>query len=208
MIGDLTVQNLCKTLGTFSIRDICLDVHAGEYFVLLGPTGSGKTILLETIAGLYTAGKGRIILDDRDITNVPSRERHIGMVYQDYMLFPHLSVFDNIAFGLRRQGTPRDDINRRVTEISSLLQIESLFPRYPATLSGGEQQRTALARALVMNPSVLLLDEPLSALDIRTRMVMYGELRRIHRTFHTTILHITHHFEDVYALADRGGNHA
>lgn len=203
MNSGLQLDHLSKSLGTFSFRDISLEVNEGEYFVLLGPTGAGKTILLETIAGLHTPDSGIIYLKGRDISHLPPRKRQIGMVYQDLMLFPHLTVFENIAFGLRRQKVPFYEITHQVTEISTLFHIDSLLDRYPVTLSGGEQQRTAIARALVLKPFLLLLDEPLSALDTGTRMAMHAELRRIHQTFGTTILHITHHFEDVFALADR-----
>ena len=199
----LCIESLSITLGEFSVRDVSLEVKDGEYFIILGPTGAGKTVLLETIAGIHTPVSGKITLGDKEITATEPRLRNIGMVYQDYMLFPHLTVRDNIAFGLRQRKMSLDEQDVLVKEMSSLLEISPLLNRYPQTLSGGEQQRVALARALVLRPDILLLDEPLSALDGRTRERMRMELSRIRKLMGTTIVQITHHFDDVFALADR-----
>ena len=199
----LRIESLSITLGEFSLQDVSLEVKPNEYFIILGQTGAGKTILLETIAGIYAPDTGRIFLNDREITALEPRERKIGMVYQDYMLFPHLTVEDNIAFGLHQRKIPSDEMRTLVDEMCTLLEIGHLAKRYPGTLSGGEQQRVALARALVLRPAVLLLDEPMSALDRRTRERMRRELSRIRRLTGTTIIQITHHFDDVFALADR-----
>jgi molybdate transport system ATP-binding protein len=199
----LRIESLSVTLGEFSIRDVSLEIRPGEYFIILGPTGAGKTVLLETIAGIHTPGSGRIILGDNEITSTEPRLRNIGMVYQDYMLFPHLTVEDNIAFGLRQRKISPDKRQALVEEIISFLEIPHLTQRYPGSLSGGEQQRVALARALVLKPEILLLDEPMSALDGRTRERMRRELSRIRKITGTTIVQITHHFDDVFALADR-----
>jgi len=199
----LRIRSLVVTLGEFAVKDITLDIRQNEYFVIVGPTGAGKTVLLETIAGIHTPDQGRIYLGDREITGTEPRLRSIGMVYQDYMLFPHLTVADNIAFGLRERGVPRAERERLVTEMCTMLEITHLKDRYPGSLSGGEQQRVAIARALVLRPEVLLLDEPMSALDSRTRERMRGELSRIRRLTGTTIVQITHHFDDAFALADR-----
>ncbi|MDD1693626.1 MAG: ATP-binding cassette domain-containing protein [Methanoregula sp.] len=199
----LRIESLSITLGEFSVRDVSLEIPPGEYFVILGPTGAGKTVLLETIAGIHTPESGKIILGDNEITATEPRLRNIGMVYQDYMLFPHLTVEDNIAFGLRQMKIPRDNQHALVQEMSAFLEIAHLVHRYPGSLSGGEQQRVALARALVLKPEILLLDEPLSALDGRTRERMRTELSRIRKITGTTIIQITHHFDDVFALADR-----
>lgn len=199
----LRIESLSLSLGEFSLRGISLEVRSGEYFIILGPTGAGKTILLETIAGIHTPGSGRILLDGKDITRTEPRCRNIGMVYQDYMLFPHLNVRENIAFGLRQQKIPLPEQQRIVAETSALLGISRLLDRYPVTLSGGERQRVALARALVLRPNVLLLDEPMNALDSTTREKMRRELLRIRKLTGTTIVQITHHFDDVYTLADR-----
>ncbi len=199
----LRIESLSITLGGFSVRDVSLEIPHGEYFIILGPTGAGKTVLLETIAGIHTPDSGRIFLGDREITSTEPRLRNIGMVYQDYMLFPHLTVEDNIAFGLRRKKIPRDEQHLIVKDMCALLEIGHLTGRYPGTLSGGEQQRVALARALVLKPEILLLDEPMSALDGQTRERMRRELSRIRKLTGTTIIQITHHFDDVFALADR-----
>ncbi|MDN7011652.1 ATP-binding cassette domain-containing protein [Methanoculleus sp. FWC-SCC3] len=199
----LTIDSVSKSLGEFSLSNVSLSIEDGEYFIVLGPTGAGKTILLETIAGIYTPDAGRIFLNGREITDVPARERKIGMVYQDYMLFPHLTVEDNISFGLKSHRADPAFIRGKVQESADLLNIGHLLHRYPGTLSGGEQQRAAIARALVMEPEALLLDEPLSALDVKTRENLRAELARIHEATGTTIVHITHNFEEVFDLADR-----
>jgi len=199
----LRIESLSITLGKFSVQDVSLEIGSNEYFIILGPTGAGKTVLLETIAGIYSPDKGRIFLGDREITSTEPRSRNIGMVYQDYMLFPHLTVRDNIAFGLRQRKIPLIEQHAMVEKICTLLEIQHLAERYPGSLSGGEQQRVALARALVLEPEILLLDEPMSALDRRTRERMRMELSRIQRLTGTTLIQITHHFDDVFALADR-----
>lgn len=203
MTAMLCIESLSLRLGEFMLRDVSLAVQPGEYFIVIGPTGAGKTILLETIAGIHRPDSGRILLDGREITTLEPRERKVGMVYQDYMLFPHLTVRENIAFGLKQQNVPKKDQHRAVEEMSAMLGIGQLLDRFPETLSGGEQQRTALARALVLKPGILLLDEPMNALDSRSRQLLRHELAAIQKRTGTTIVQITHHFEDVYLLADR-----
>jgi molybdopterin-binding protein len=202
------LRNLSVDLREFHLREIDLNVAADEYFVVLGPTGAGKTVLLETIAGLFQPRKGHILMDGADVTHIAPEHRGIGFVYQDYALFPHLTAAENIAFGLRlrkghARGPQNPSIEQRVTEMSQLLSIDHLLHRKPRTLSGGEQQRVALARALVVEPRLLLLDEPLSALDPETREDLQRELARVHRQLGTTTLHVTHDFEEAVALADR-----
>ncbi|ABN56190.1 MULTISPECIES: ATP-binding cassette domain-containing protein [Methanoculleus] len=199
----LGTAGLTKRLGDFTLDDVDLTVADGEYFVILGPTGAGKTILLETLAGIYSPDAGTIALDNRDITRTDPKDRGIGMVYQDYMLFPHLTVGENIGFGLKQRKAEPARIRESVQETAALLGIGHLLHRTTGTLSGGEQQRAAIARALALRPRVLLLDEPLSALDTVTRERLRRELKAIHRTTGTTVIHITHHFEDIFALADR-----
>ncbi len=216
--GHLHIEGLHLTLGAFRVRGLNLEVQAGEYFILLGPTGSGKTVLLETLAGLHQPERGRIVLDGEDITSSPPEDRHLGFVYQDYALFPHWTVAENVAFGLALQQQPRwahwfpwmGGRYRRaaaqsdeVREMLALLRIAHLADRTPKYLSGGERQRVALARALVIKPRVLLLDEPLSALDPQRRENLRRELRRLHETLGTTVLHVTHDFEEAVALGDR-----
>ena len=203
--GSVHMRDLWVDLDEFHLREIELDVAPGEYFVILGPTGAGKTVLLETIAGLHQLGKGCILIDGEDVTPLPPERRGIGFVYQDYALFPHLDVAGNIGFGLKLRGTGRDDVEERVAAISRLLSIEHLLHRDPGTLSGGEQQRVALARALVVEPRLLLMDEPLSALDPGMREGLQRELARVQRELGTTTLHVTHDFEEAVALGDRIG---
>ncbi|MDD3622154.1 MAG: tungstate ABC transporter ATP-binding protein WtpC [Methanofollis sp.] len=199
----LSIEHLSKDMGEFVLKDATLQVNDGEYMVIIGPTGAGKTILLETLAGIYPPDSGRMVLDGRDITDAPPRERRISMVYQDYMLFPHLTVAENIGFGLRNQKVAQPEIEQKVAEAAQFLSIDHLLHRYPETLSGGEQQRAAIARAVVMEPALLLLDEPLSALDGRTREKLRRELRRLHDAYGITVIHVTHNFEEVFSLADR-----
>ncbi len=199
----LELKSVSKTMGDFSLKDISLSVMDEEYFLILGPSGAGKTILLEIIAGIYAPDAGRILLDGRDITRVPARLRGIGMVYQDYMLFPHLNVEENIGFGLTQRKVTPDLRRKEVTEISVQMGISHLLGRSIRTLSGGEQQRVAIARALVMRPRFLLLDEPLSSLDAVTRRRMREILVNIPHQYGTSILHITHHAEDLAVLGTR-----
>jgi molybdopterin-binding protein len=199
----IEVEHISKDLGEFFLNDVSLTINDGEYFMLLGPTGAGKTILLETMAGIYHPDKGNVILNSRDITNLPPRERNIGMVYQDYMLFPHMTVRKNILFGLRNSSIPKTKAEQRAWELEELLGISHLAHRYPGTLSGGEQQRVAIARALIVDPEVLLLDEPLSALDTETRKKLRDELRKIHQLRKTTIVHVTHSFDEAFLLGSQ-----
>ena len=191
-IEDLTVE-----LGEFILKDVNLEIEPGEYFVVLGPTGAGKSVLLETIAGLYQPKKGLIKINGRDVTRAEPRKRDISIVYQDYMLFPHLTVRENIEFGLKENGA--SDLN----EIVEFLDVRQILHRKPDTLSGGESQRVALARALVTKPGILLLDEPLSALDCNTREQIMCELRQINEKMGITIIHITHERSEAIALGDR-----
>jgi molybdopterin-binding protein len=199
----IEVHDLHKKLGDFAVRGITLAIEEREYFVLLGPTGAGKTVLLECIAGLHPVDGGQVLINGRDVTHLVPEHRHLSYVPQDYVLFPHLSVFDNIAFSLRLQGWGTDRIAERVRELSDMLGITPLLGRSPRTLSGGEQQRTAIARALAPGPTALLLDEPLSALDENTRIQIAAELQSLPARFGTTVIHVCHNFEEALRLATR-----
>jgi molybdopterin-binding protein len=199
----ISIKNLKVDLGDFLLRDINLDIEPGEYFIILGPTGAGKTVLLEAIAGLYPVLKGEVWIDGREITRFSPEERGIGIVYQDQALFPHLSVEKNIAFGLRMKKYPKQEIKAKIDDMAEVVGSSHLLKRSPVTLSGGEKQRVALARALITEPKVLLLDEPLSALDPETRERMQGELREMHRLVKVTVIHVTHDFEEAIALGHR-----
>ena len=201
----LRLYRITKKIGEFQLRNISLEFFPGEYFVILGPTGAGKTVLLEVIAGMHTLDAGEIWLGGENITFWPPEERLFGFVYQDYALFPHLSVRENIIFGLKNKGLPLAAIVQELNAVTAMLGIAHFLERFPYTLSGGEQQRVALARALIMKPRVLLLDEPLSALDPCTKETLQQELKRLHQLTGTLYIHVTHDFEEAFFLADRVG---
>ena len=197
-VSDLTIK-----LGEFELESINLSVEEGEYFCILGPTGSGKTILLESIAGIYKPDLGSILINNYDVTGLLPKDRNISMVYQDFMLFPNMNIRENIGFGLKYKGFDKSEIVDKVERTAELLGISHLLDRHPSTLSGGEKQRTAIARAIITEPDLLLLDEPLSALDSGTKSRLRQELLRIHQLKKTTTIHVTHSFEEAFALADR-----
>jgi multiple sugar transport system ATP-binding protein len=203
-MAEIRLDNIHKTFGkVIAVQDISLTVPDQEFIVLLGPSGCGKTTLLRCVAGLEQVDRGRVFIGGRDVTDLPPRSRDIAMVFQSYAVFPHMTVFDNIAFGLQMQKHPSAEIKRRVHAAAGLLQIETLLDRYPAQLSGGQRQRVAVARALVMEPAVLLLDEPLSNLDAKLRLRMRTELKRLHKTVEFTIVYVTHDQVEAMSLADR-----
>jgi molybdate/tungstate transport system ATP-binding protein len=199
----IAIKNLKVNLGDFLLHNISLNIEPGEYFIVLGPTGAGKTILLESIAGLYPVLEGEVWIGDKKITGLSPEKREIGIVYQDQALFPHLSVEKNIAFGLKMRKCPKHEVRSKIETIVGIVGIAHLLERSPVTLSGGEKQKVALARALVTEPKVLLLDEPLSALDPETRERMQEELREIHRRIGLIVIHVTHDFEEAIALGHR-----
>ena len=198
----LLIDDISLDLGDFSLKNISFSVKQGEYIVILGMSGVGKTVLLEMLAGILHSDKGRLILENKDITREKIQRRPFGLVYQDQALFPHLSVDRNLAYGLHSQKKPASEITTRVRHIARDLGIDHLLHRFPATLSGGEAQRVALGRALVTEPRILLLDEPLSALDTQARFTLRRLLKKIHRQGQT-IIHVTHDYEEAISLATR-----
>jgi ABC-type sugar transport system ATPase subunit len=200
----LKLENISKKLGAFMLSGINLEIGAGEYFVLLGRSGSGKTQLLELIAGLNIPDTGRIYVDNEDITNRRIQNRHIGLVFQDYAIFPNMTVFGNIAYSLHCRKADRNEIMLQVVRIAGELNITHLLDRFPVNLSGGELQRVALARTLITSPKVLLLDEPLASIDASLR----DDIKRIFRNLNTkglTIVHVTHDYREAVSLAGRVG---
>ena len=204
----IEIRNVTKTFGSFTaLNNLNLKVDSGELMALLGPSGSGKTTLLRIIAGLEFADSGHVLFHEEDVTNFPASKRQAGFAFQHYALFRHLTVFENIAFGLRikpRSIRPsRSEIRERVMNLLRLVQLEPLSQRYPAQLSGGQQQRVSLARALAVEPKVLLLDEPFGALDAKVRKELRRWLRRLHDEIHVTSLFVTHDQEEALEVADR-----
>ncbi|MFD1881771.1 ABC transporter ATP-binding protein [Paracoccus pacificus] len=200
----LNLEHLEKSFGAnHVVKDFSLAVEKGEFISLLGPSGCGKTTVLRMVAGFEQPDSGRIVIDDRDVTALRPNQRRIGMVFQAYALFPNLTVADNVAFGLRIAGMNRADRGRRVAEMLELIGLPSMGGRYPYQLSGGQQQRVALARAIAPRPQVLLLDEPLSALDAKIRVSLRTEIRNIQRELGITTIFVTHDQEEALSISDR-----
>jgi len=196
----LRVRNLGKDLRDFSVSNVSFDVDDGDYFVLLGASGVGKSVLLELLAGLTMPDEGNIEWDGIDITRERIQHRRMGLVYQDQALFPHMTVHQNLAYGLRHRKMRPRDLQERVLDLARSVNVSELLHRYPGTLSGGESQRVALARTLATNPRCLLLDEPLSSLDTQSRSDLQALLRSLHRKGHT-VIHVTHEYKEAMALA-------
>lgn len=197
------INNIKKSYGSVvALQDISLDIPSGSFFTLLGPSGCGKTTLLRTIAGFHQQDKGSIHVDEKVLDTIPVHKRNIGMVFQDYAIFPHLSVAKNIAFGLKQHKVPRRERSERIAEILKVVQLEQLYNRMPHELSGGQQQRVGLARALVTNPQVLLMDEPLSNLDAQLRIDLRRELRSLQQNLGITTIYVTHDQEEALEMSD------
>ena len=200
----LRIEDLTKHFGEFvAVRELSLEINGGEFVCFLGPSGCGKTTLLRAIAGLDPQTTGRITQNGQDISSLPPSERDFGIVFQSYALFPNLTVFQNIAYGLENQRVPKPEIRKRVVELLELVGLPEQTSKYPAQLSGGQQQRVALARALATSPGLLLLDEPLSALDARVRASLRQEIRALHQRLGITTILVTHDQEEALSMADR-----
>ena len=198
----IAVVDISKRFGAFTaLQQVSVAIPEGSLTALLGPSGSGKSTLLRVIAGLEQPESGRVLIGDEDVTNRPARTRGVGMVFQHYAAFKHMTVWDNVAFGLAVRKRPRAEMHQRVHELLELVQLEGLAKRYPAQLSGGQRQRMALARALAVEPSVLLLDEPFGALDARVRKELRAWLRRLHDEVHVTTIIVTHDQEEAMEVA-------
>jgi len=200
----ITLEHVTKRFGNVTaVEEVHLGIQRGEFFSLLGPSGCGKTTTLRMVAGFETPTAGRIILEGQDVSDVPPYRRNVNMVFQQYALFPHMNVFDNIAFGPRSRRVPSRDVKSRVMEMLEIVHLGGFEKRKPGQLSGGQQQRVALARALVNYPSALLLDEPLGALDLKLRRAMQLELKRIQRDVGITFIYVTHDQEEALTMSDR-----
>ena len=204
MTVKVRLEGLTKTFGrVVAVNNLTLDINKGEFVALLGPSGCGKSTTLYLIAGIYKPTKGYIYFNDKIVNDLPPKDRNVGMVFQNYALYPHMTVYDNIAFGLRIKKYPKDEIDRRVKEVARMLHIEELLDRYPTQLSGGQQQRVALARAIVKEPNIFLMDEPLSNLDAKLRIEMRTELKRLQQELKITTIYVTHDQIEAMTMADR-----
>jgi ABC-type sugar transport system ATPase subunit len=199
----LDVRGLCARRGDFLLEDISFDVQDGEYFVLLGPTGAGKTVLLESIAGITGISSGEVWIDGRNVNSLNVQERRIGFAHQKYTLYRHLPVRDNISFGLMWRYRSRQEVNQAIDRVIELLSLQNLLDKRPWSLSGGESQKICLARAIAIRPDLLLLDEPLGSVDAESREVTEKELKESHNRLGLTTIHVTHDFEEAIALGDR-----
>ena len=200
----ITVQDLCKSFGKQEVvSHVSFSIEEGELFTLLGPSGCGKTTLLRLIAGFNAPDGGQVLFDDRLVNDLPPHERGIGMVFQIYALWPHMTVFENAAYGLNLRKQPQDKIAQRIGAVLEKVRLSGLADRYPGQLSGGQQQRVALARALVLNPRILLLDEPLSNLDAKVRIQVRAEIRKLQKELGITTVYVTHDQEEALTLSDR-----
>jgi spermidine/putrescine ABC transporter ATP-binding subunit len=203
--AQIRLESITKDFGLAhpAVDNVTLTIEPGEFMTFLGPSGSGKTTTLNLIAGFESLTSGTIRLDSQDVSTLPAHKRNLGMVFQNYALFPHMTVAGNIAYPLRERRVPKPEIERRVAEVLELVQLKGRDKHYPSQLSGGQQQRVALARAIVFNPRALLLDEPLGALDRNLRAALQLEIRRIHREVGTTLVFVTHDQEEAMNLSDR-----
>ncbi len=203
-MASIKLENISKKFpGVEALKGITEEIKSGEFFTLLGPSGCGKTTLLRTVAGFYRQDEGHIYIEDKLMDNVPAYERNTGMVFQNYAVFPHMTVFENVAFGLRNRKVPNSEIKKRVKHVLEMARLSGYEERTPDQLSGGQQQRVGLARAMVIEPKVLLMDEPLSNLDAKLRVEMREEIRDIQRELGITTIYVTHDQEEALVISDR-----
>lgn len=204
MSVNVLIKNAVKKYGDFrAVNDVSVDIRQGEFFTLLGPSGCGKTTLLRMIAGFNSVDGGDIFFGEKRINDVPAHTRDIGMVFQNYAIFPHMTIFDNVAYGLKNRKVPKNEIVRRVEKTLEIVQISHLRDRMPAAMSGGQQQRVALARAIVIEPQILLMDEPLSNLDAKLRVQMRTMIKKLQKDLGITTIYVTHDQEEALAVSDR-----
>jgi len=204
ILSAVSLENVTKTFGDLvAVSEVNLHIEKGEFLVILGPSGCGKTTLLRLIAGFLEPTSGTILIGGRDVSQLPANKRNIGIVFQNYALFPHKTTFENVAYGLKIRNLPEDEIKRKVTTFLGTFGLTGTEDRYPRELSGGQQQRVALARALIIEPDILLLDEPLSNLDYKLRIQLRSEIKRVHDQFHTTSIYVTHDQGEALVLSDR-----
>ncbi len=200
----ISLKNIFKRFGKLeAVSGVTLDIDDGELFTLLGPSGCGKTTLLRLVAGFYKPDGGEVLFDGRSVSNIPPAERGIGMEFQNYALWPHMTIYDNVAYGLKLRKFSADEITAKVTRVMKMVNLTGLEKRYPGQLSGGQQQRVALVRALVLDPDVLLLDEPLSNLDAKIRVQVRAEIRKLQKELNVTTIYVTHDQEEALTLSDR-----
>lgn len=198
------IKQICKFFGdNKALDDININIKKGEFFTLLGPSGCGKTTLLRILAGFYQQEEGNLFFEDSHMNNIPAHKRNIGMVFQNYAIFPHLTVFENVAYGLKARKIKKDEIKVKVTEALDMVELSHLKDRQPSQLSGGQQQRVALARAIVIHPGLLLMDEPLSNLDAKLRVKMREDIRNLQKSLNITTIYVTHDQEEALAVSDR-----
>jgi ABC-type sugar transport system ATPase subunit len=203
-VARIVIENLVKTFGVYTaVKEINLEIRDGEFLIMVGPSGCGKTTTLNMISGLEAPTSGRILIGDTVVNDLEPGERGLGMVFQDLALFPHMTVFENIAFGMRVKKVPKEDVRKHVRAAAAAVHIEALLDKLPRQCSGGESQRVALARTIVTNPAVFLMDEPLSSLDAKLRVDMRTELKALHRRLKATFVYVTHDQAEAMTMADR-----
>ena len=201
---EVKIQHITKIFDNYkAVNDVNIDIKAGEFFTLLGPSGCGKTTLLKTIAGFYIQDEGEILFNGKNIVNIPAHKRNIGMVFQNYAIFPHMTVGENIAYGLKARNIKGEELKKKVIEALNMVELGDLVDREPAKLSGGQQQRVALARAIVIRPSILLMDEPLSNLDAKLRLKMRNDIKELQKKLGITTIYVTHDQQEALSISDR-----